>query len=184
MSSTVKHTWKEERIGHNDFGPVCQVCQVDFICGMSELGCPERLWDYHWLEDNNQVNFTEPTKVEVTYEYEPLTEEQKKGDSYIRSMIRGRKCLGGTIICSRDGVIVATYHLRGWDHSKDIYNLKLTSIGDRVDIKSLTEEMSKTGKSLTPFFDFLTANPKKAQVNDYQWRREPKLPDPEVIDKI
>jgi hypothetical protein len=137
---------------------------------MSDEGCPgTRLWNEHWLGNNECVKFSEPTEVESVYTFSdahPFT----------------RRILSGELICRRGGTEIARYTLPGFPQPEPITELTLVSLGQQIQQKLISGEVDVYEQDC-PFLDFVEASP-SVSVTDFQYRLRPKLPDPTVRETI
>lgn len=166
-----EHIWRDTYIGHSTRGPVCKVCNVDYLCGMSVFGCPgKRLWDSHWIpktspeQSEKWVKFKEPCEVTTHYEYE------NKGN-----MVLCRR-IGGKMTVTRGGAVIAEYDFLPEPPQTIPRVTTLSYWGDPIsqaDMKKAMDEIK------TPFLDYLKANPPKPfNVNDW------KFPSPKKIEYL
>lgn len=188
MADLKRHNWEETNIGHNTWGPVCTVCNVDYTQGMSELGCPKRLYNYHWLPENQQINFTEPTEVNVDYKYEEITTPESLTDvqKMMYHMIVKRNLIKTTFSFIRNDCLIKTlvYEEIKEDPVKEANTLAF--YGNSVDLETIRMvslyPQVKELKSETPFLNLIES--KEARINDYKYSLGPKLPPAEIIDTI
>jgi hypothetical protein len=191
-----KHKPVETNIGHNTWGPVCTVCGFDLVQGMSdtcELG--KRLYDYHWLPNNQQINFEEPTEVKVEYIYQPFETNfpepktaMEKITQWAAHGIINKQLINTKYTFIRDGQVIKELNFPKenvipadeWKEKYAFPKNTLVSLGNTISTSVISKEQAK---SKTPFLDFLEANA-PITVNDWQYRFAPDPPKPKIIGEI